>query len=118
MNFSKKSAVIFFLTSFPLFISATNPEDITYMTEDYPPSNYIENGVLKGVAVDVLKAVWKKINSKEMHIQLYHWARGYQLALTKPNTMLFAMTRSPEREKLFKWVGPIYRGRYSLFTLS
>jgi len=54
--------------------AASGPENLTYLTEDYPPSNYLENGVLKGVAVDVLKALWMKMGVKEQPIEVSNWA--------------------------------------------
>lgn len=101
---------------FPL--AAAGPENLLYITEDYAPSNYVEEGELKGVAVELLKTLWEHMGVAEQPIHVYPWARGYQMVLTRPDTVLFAMTRTDERESLFKWVGPIYRGRYSLISLS
>ena len=95
---------------------AAEPAALTYLTEDYPPSNYVEKGELKGIAVDLLKAVWKKMGVAEQPIQVINWARGYHKAETEENTVLFAMTRNAEREQLFQWVGPIYRGRYMIYA--
>jgi polar amino acid transport system substrate-binding protein len=100
----------------PLY--ATQPKDIVYMTEDYPPENYLEQGVLKGYAVEILKAVWKRMGVPEMPIHVFPWARGYKMAQEEPNHMLFAMARTPERESLFKWVGPIYHADMMLFALK
>lgn len=107
------------LLLFPMFIplAASGPEDITYITEDYPPENYLENGELKGYAVEILKEVWREMGVAEQPIQVMPWARGYATALNQPDIMLFAMARNSEREKLFKWVGPIYYTRIKLFSL-
>jgi len=93
-------------------------EQISYLTEDYPPSNYLENGQLKGVAVDLMKALWKQMGVAEQPIEVINWARGYQRALAAPNTVLFAMTRNAEREHQFQWVGPINHGLYCLYGLA
>lgn len=93
---------------------AAGPEQLTYLTEEYPPANYMENGTLKGYAVDVLKAMWKKMGVPEQPIEVINWARAYRRAETTPNTMVFTMTRNAERENLFQWVGPIYKSRYVL----
>lgn len=90
------------------------PAHVRYLTEDYAPSNYLENGHLKGIAVDLLKAIWKRMDVPAQPIEVINWARGFHLAETVPNTMLFAMTRTEEREQKFHWVGPIYRGSYVL----
>lgn len=97
-------------------LPAEEPENIRYLTEDYPPSNYIEDGKLKGIAVDILKLMWAEMGVQEQRIQVLPWARGYEMIQKEPACMLFAMTRSAERENLFKWVGPIYRGYYALHS--
>ncbi|WP_426103457.1 hypothetical protein [Massilia sp. TSP1-1-2] len=35
------------------------------------------------------------------------WKRAYTLAATAQNTCVFMTSRTPEREPLFKWIGPI-----------
>lgn len=95
-----------------------SPAQITYMTEDYPPDNFVRNGTLTGYSVDLLKALWKKMGCPEQPIQVLPWARGYHNALEMPNHMLFTMARTPEREKLFHWVGPIYRTQIALIGLA
>lgn len=39
-------------------------------------------------------------------IDLLPWKRAYTLALQNPNTCVYSTSRTPEREALFKWVGP------------
>jgi polar amino acid transport system substrate-binding protein len=114
----KKGFFLLYLSSACFFLAAAGPADILYITENYAPSNYVEEGELKGVAVDLLKAVWKQMGVDEQPILVYPWARGYQTVLNRPDTVLFAMSRTVDRENLFKWVGPIYRGRYSFISLS
>lgn len=41
-------------------------------------------------------------------IEVVPWARGYQETLNEPGHVLFSMTRTNEREDLFRWVGPIF----------
>jgi polar amino acid transport system substrate-binding protein len=78
-------------------------------TENYPPYNMETNGQLKGMSVDVLNAMLKQMKStlSIKKVKLTPWARGYKIVLKKQNTMLFSTTRTKQREKLFKWVGPI-----------
>jgi len=111
--------LIIFLSLAPFTpLAAIEPNDITYMTEDYPPENFLENGELKGYCVDILKAVWKNMGVPEQPVQVLPWARGYAMVQTEPNHMLFAMARNSERENKFKWVGPIYKASYKLFSLE
>ncbi len=97
---------------------ATEPEEIRYLTEDYAPSNFIDNGKLTGLAVELLRLMWARMGVEEQNIHVYPWPRGYSMVQTEPNVMLFAMTRSAEREGLFKWVGPIYGGNYTLYSVG
>ena len=76
-------------------------------TENSPPANYLADGRLKGLSVDIVREILRRLNLPD-NIQAVPWARGYTLALTQPNVALFSTTRLPQREKLFKWVGPLY----------
>jgi polar amino acid transport system substrate-binding protein len=105
---------ILFVTSFFLhteYIMAKiiTADDLSYMTEQYPPFNYEEKGQLQGITVDLLEEIWKRINagSNRDHIRLVKWTVGYQAVLKEKNTVLFSMTKTPERENLFQWAGPI-----------
>lgn len=83
--------------------------DLTLITENFPPYNYIKDGRVTGVAVDVLMAAAEEMGEPliEGSIHLQPWARGYAQALSGPEVVLFSMTRTPARETLFKWAGPV-----------
>jgi len=91
-------------------------ESITYYTENYPPANFIENGEPKGISIDTLKALWKHLKKPEQEIFFVPWVRGYRFTLDKSNTALFTMSRTPAREKLFKWVGPLFNSTHVLIA--
>jgi polar amino acid transport system substrate-binding protein len=97
---------------------AVDAEDLIYITEEYRPYNYTENGQPTGISVDLLKLIWEKIGAKEQPIQVFPWARGYRLVQAKPNHVLFATSRTKERDRLFKWVGPLYVTRFVLIGLT
>jgi len=105
--------MLLFVTLLPAYGSDVA---LTYLTEESPPQNYTENGEVKGLAVELLQMMWDKLGQKHQEIQVVPWARGYKEVQNKYNTVLFAMTRLEEREKLFKWVGPIRTTRYALIT--
>lgn len=99
-------------------LQAASPENLTYLTEEYPPFNFTEEGHLKGIAVDLLKATWKNMGVQEQTIKVLPWARAYSQVQKVKNTVLFSTTKSKEREKLFKWVGPIKVNRIGLIALK
>ena len=84
-------------------------DQIQWMTEEFPPLNYTEDSVRKGLFVDVLKAMWAKLGVEKLpeDIEVLPWARSYMLLQNVPGTALFATSRTAQREDLFKWVGPI-----------
>ncbi len=96
----------------------TMSANLTYYTEQLPPYNYIENGTLQGISVELLEAITEKMGKKvaREEIKLVPWTEGYQAALSGNNTVLFTTVRNPEREQSFKWAGPIYTYTNVLFA--
>lgn len=90
--------------------------DLTLITEDFPPFNYVEDGTLKGFGVEIVRAVQDRLGD-ETPIKVLPWARGYNRTLKNKNTALFLTVRSRERESLFKWVGPIAEMQFGLYAL-
>jgi polar amino acid transport system substrate-binding protein len=93
-------------------------DDLTFYTEQMPPYNYIENGTLQGITIDLLEAVSEQMGSpvSRERVHLVPWSEGYQAALTGNNTVIFETARIPARETLFKWAGPIQNDRYVVFA--
>jgi len=91
-------------------------ENITYLSEEYYPYSYKDQGETKGITVDLLRRVWASLDVREQPIDILPWARAYEIALIQPGTMLFSMARTPEREPLFRWAGPILNARLILFA--
>jgi polar amino acid transport system substrate-binding protein len=120
MKIKQILALIISIFIFHSFALAQTADDILYITEDYPPFNFEEDGKLKGISVDLMVLMLQKLNSKLSRddIKLHPWARGYSWVQERPNTCLFAMMRSKGREKLFKWVGPIAPEPIVLFALK
>jgi polar amino acid transport system substrate-binding protein len=106
-------AVLLFC-SLPLF--AQTVDDLVLITEDYPPLNFERDGKRQGISVDTLTEMLALVGSRKTRadIKLWPWARGYETALKEKGTVLFAMTRTEAREKLFKWVGPFMPSRIVL----
>ena len=61
---------------------------------------------LSGFSVDVVNELLA-ITGFSAEIQVLPWARAIKTAEAQENTMIFSITRTPERESLFKWVGAL-----------
>jgi polar amino acid transport system substrate-binding protein len=102
-----------------LLINAARAEespatDLVLLTENFPPYNMAKNGKnfaqdenINGIAVDIVREMFKRANVTYSLTLRFPWERIYKIALEKPGYGVFVMARLPDREKLFKWVGPI-----------
>ena len=88
--------------------------DLVLLTENFPPYNMAKNGKnfaqdenINGIAVDIVREISKRANITYSLTLRFPWERIYKLALENPGYGVFVMARLPDREKLFKWVGPI-----------
>jgi polar amino acid transport system substrate-binding protein len=86
------------------------------LTEEYPPLSFTRDGELRGIAVELVAEIQHRVGSS-VPVQVMPWARAYPMALHQPNVGLFSTARTPEREKLFQWVGPLFVGKTSLYAL-
>lgn len=123
-----KPAAIFCIVLLSLLLpsatAATNQpapaKDLIYITEQFPPFNYLEEGKLQGISVDLLEKMLGHVNTilNRSEIKVLPWDQGYKMALQDNNTVIFSTGRIPEREALFKWVGPISSIKVVLFALN
>ncbi|BCX65689.1 MULTISPECIES: substrate-binding periplasmic protein [Pseudomonas] len=102
-----------------LFVSgvqaADNPDtEMVLLTENFPPYNMAKNGKnfaqdenINGIATDIVREIFKRADISYSLTLRFPWERIYKLTLEKPGYGVFVMARLPDREKLFKWVGPI-----------
>jgi len=83
------------------------PAKLRVMTEEYPPFNYTDaGGNLVGSTTGIVKAIINKLG-ENITIEVLPWAKAYETVLLEPDTALYSMARTSERENLFMWVGPI-----------
>ena len=117
-SFRKIVSIVTLLISIGGFVFA---EEIQYLTEEYPPYNFLDKKTDQpsGFAVDLLKESLKLIGNNNPTINVYPWARGYRLAqIPGQYNTIFSTTRTKEREDLFKWVGPIITTKVVLFCYN
>jgi polar amino acid transport system substrate-binding protein len=85
---------------------AASSTELTVLTENLPPGNFVRDGELVGSSVEIVKEIQKRVGSS-VEILVYPWARAYRMALEDENIVLFGMTYTEERHDKFKWVGPL-----------
>lgn len=84
--------------------------NLDLMTETWVPYQFKDGGQLRGVSVDLLELMLNRVGSTQTRddMDLLPWARAYGAVQAEKNAVLFSTTRTPERDALFKWVGPIF----------
>lgn len=86
-------------------------------TEDYPSFNIInpDTQEINGISTEKLIELMHRAGER-ITINAYPWARSYQMGQKDPNTCVFSTTRTPQRENLFKWVGPLVKNNWVIFA--
>ncbi len=98
--------------------AAQSIDDLIIITEEYPPLNFSEDGIRRGIATDLLVEMLGAGGSLKSHkdIASLSWARGFRILQHNNNILLYSMTRTAAREDQFKWVGPIIHSEIVLLA--
>lgn len=97
--------------------SSSQAQTLQIYTQAWPPYSYEHQGKLTGYSTELLKAVLLEA-AVDANYTTLSWRRAYQQASTQANTLLYTTTRTPEREDLFEWIGPIGVRKLWLFKLK
>lgn len=91
-------------------------ERLVLLTEENPPFNYRDpmTGEVVGSSVELVSEIMTAAGI-DYDIQVLPWRRAFRLAQEQPNTCLFSMNFTEERQPLFKWVTPFYRGGWAFY---
>lgn len=96
--------------------AATQP--LTIITDPYPPLGYVNpDGKIVGFTVDVIKLLLKRTGI-EGNFEMYPWARAYEMAQTEKDILIYQLTYTKERARLFQLVGPVLSIRYYFYKLK
>lgn len=87
-------------------------------TEEYPPYNMSDaQGRVVGISTEIVKALLETAGV-DHEVAVYPWARAIAMARTQVNTCVYSMSRTPEREDLYRWIGPLVANDWALFARS
>ncbi|QYK10091.1 substrate-binding periplasmic protein [Shewanella mangrovisoli] len=113
MKFFTGLLLLLTVGAFPLRVAAT----LNIYTEEWAPISFSVDGKPDGLAVQVVQEIQKRVNNQD-HIKVVPWARGWKIMTEQANTVLFTMTRTPEREQLFSMIGPVAVGTTNFYALK
>lgn len=85
---------------------------------EYPPFQVIdEKKGHSGFSVELFKEIVKLTQIEVEYIPV-PWVRALKIVAEQPNSLLFTMAKTPEREKLYTWVDTIYLVDEGVFALN
>jgi len=70
------------------------------------PAYAAREGEPTGLGSDMVRELMRRA-AISYNIDLLPWKRAYSAALERPDACVYSTTRTPEREREFKWIGPI-----------
>ena len=95
---------------------SVSAQSLMILCENDPPVQFRDaNGNLTGYTVELVREIQRRVGNQD-EIKMLPWARAYDMIQKYPNVVLFQMSRSAEREKLFNWVGPVQEHIYGLYA--
>lgn len=90
-------------------------QSLRFVTEESFPFQYLEDKKLKGMAVEVVSEMAKRAGIPFEH-EMMSWADAYERAQRDRSTCVYSTARLENRERLFKWVGPVAENRWAVFA--
>lgn len=101
----------------PAALAAPAERTLLGFTENLPPLNYQDESGPQGFSVELLRLMAAGAGLP-LELQVLPWQRAMQMAEAQPASVLFSLTRTPEREGQFQWVGPIAQRRVLIYKLA
>lgn len=115
MNFWLRCGLMIYLLS-ALPVQAA--ERLVLVTEIYPPYNMLDDqGQVSGVSTDIVRQLLQSAGI-DFSVAVYPWSRAILMARIQPKTCVYSMSRTPERESLYKWIGPLVYNDWVLFAIK
>lgn len=90
---------------------------VTLLTEENPPFNYSEDGKVTGLVTELVVEAAKRAGLPYA-IEVLPWNRAYARAQAERDTCLYATARLDNREKLFRWIGPLANNVWGVYGRS
>lgn len=88
--------------------------DLYIAGESSPPSAMVRDDHIIGRETEKIREIMSR-TSTGYTLELLPWKRAYTLVQSREDMCVYSMSRTPERDKLFKWVGPTDEANWILY---
>lgn len=110
MKAYQRSAWLALLTAAPAVmaaqpVAAAPQESLFIVAEHAPPASMKEGDQVTGRETEKIRDMLGRA-AIPYKIEILPWKRALTMAQQQKNTCVYSTSRTPEREKQFKWVGP------------
>jgi polar amino acid transport system substrate-binding protein len=85
----------------------TTGKDLKILSEVMKPFNYEENGVQKGITLEVVQKILDELQLTNSVVVSPNWDSIFNILKTEDNIMAITTGLTEERKEQFRWVGPV-----------
>ncbi|MCP4160795.1 MAG: amino acid ABC transporter substrate-binding protein [Deltaproteobacteria bacterium] len=110
-----KALKLTMVSAFFVFLFNQSVFSLSIGTVEEPPGNFSEKGIIKGLSVDFVKEIQKRVNDKTK-IKILPGSRLIKLSLTKKNYVVFSLSRTKAREDKYHWISLVMRKPLVMFA--
>jgi len=93
------------------------PHTLKFITEEYPPLNFTDEGRLTGLGTELLYLVCDELNIPS-EIKVLNWDEAYEQALETYDAVLFSTVLNSSRKNEFQWAGPYASIDWGFYSAS
>ena len=112
-----KYTILFILIFFNLTFSENVKGDFLFVTQNFKPYSYKENGEAAGPVVTIIQKICNDLELS-YRIEIHPWARCQDMVLKGDANALFVLARSEQRDKQLYFSSPIFDIEYGFFVHS
>ena len=109
-----RSGSLALLITLPALVQAGK---LQLVTEYSPPDMMRDGEKIVGIFPEILRLALASAGI-DHSMEILAWRRAYSLALRNPDTCVFSTARTPERDPLFKWIGPVREVDWTFFAVA
>ncbi len=96
-------AVGILLIGLTILAGTAAADPLMVVTEQWPPYNYAEDGEVRGVVTEIVRATLETAGIAH-EIRVFPWARAYKMAENRENVLIYSIFKLPSREQDFQWI--------------
>lgn len=89
--------------------------DLQLLTDNHPPLHFMQGNQLAGFGVDVVQALATQTGDR-IHLQQVPLLRALRMASDTPDTGVFTVLRTDDRDDRYQWVGPLIEVETALYA--